>query len=506
LRKHLLSIALCALCTVGSCARPPRAPESATTAVPAQTARRGTADVDPLGPRPIPAPAAQFRPPQPEVVTGPGQLRVWLLERHDLPIVKVAIVFPYGGSAHEPAAKGGLAHVAAAMMTQGAGDMDSLAFSSAVADLGAKLTASADLDATTVTLEVLTSRLDAGLSLLADAAVRPRDDKKDWDRVRSLWVNGLKARAHDPDEVARVVTAIAHYGDQHPYGRPRDGTRASASRVSLSDVVLWHKTALVPDDATFIIVGDVTKDEIMWRLASAFHQWTEQGRPALRAIPNVPAAAISPVKTVVVDRPDAQQVVLSLAKGGAAAGDRDRPRLDMLNLALGGSYTSRLNQNLREDHGWTYGARSQLDARTSCGMFAVRTAVRADAISEALRETKSEIEKMATEPLSATEVAKLRALVHGRSVEQYGTMDGSLKSLTSAASLRLGPDHDAKTLDAQLGAAAFELAALAPKFFSLSEATVVLVGPKTLCIEALSRNGFAPPEERDTEGNRVRAR
>jgi zinc protease len=454
----------------------------------------------------MPGPAAPFHPPQPAVLTGPGQLRVWLLERHDLPIVKVAIVFPHGGSADEPPLKAGLASVAATMMTQGAGDRDTLAFSAATADLGARLTASADLDATTVTLEVLTARLDAGLALLADAVFHPRDEKRDWKRVRSLWVNGIKARAHDPGDVARVVTAIAHYGDQHPYGHPRDGTLASASRVNLLDVAAWHKTALSANDATFIVVGDVTSDEIKWRLASAFHEWTALGGLPVRKIPRVSAAAHASVKTVVVDRPAAPQVVLSVATATTAADDPDRPRLDMLSLALGGSYTSRLNQNLREDHGWTYGARSQLDARNGCGMFVVRTAVRADAISDALRETKREIEKMATGGVSADELAKLRALVHGRAVEHYGTLDGALKNLTSAATLRLGPDQDAKTLDTQLGTAPSDLAALAPKLFDLSRATFVLVGPKALCNEAISRNGLPAPEERDAAGNPVRSR
>jgi predicted Zn-dependent peptidase len=423
-----------------------------------------------------------------------------------LPIVKVAIVFPHGGSANEPPPKAGLASVAATMMTQGAGDRDTLAFSSAVADLGATLTASADPDATTVTLEILTARLDAGLALLADAVFRPRDEKRDWERARSLWVNGIKARAHDPGDVARVVTAIAHYGDQHPYGHPRDGTLASASKVSLVDVAAWHKTALGPTDATFIVVGDVTSEEIKWRLASAFHEWTAPGGPPAGAIPRVAAAARSSVKTVVVDRPAAPQVVLSVATAATAADDPARPRLDMLSVALGGSYTSRLNQNLREDHGWTYGARSHLDARNGCGMFVVRTAVRADAISDALRETKREIEKMAAGPLSEDEIAKLRALVHGRAVERYGTLDGALESLTSAASLRLGPDQDAKTLDSQLTAAPSDLAALAPRLFDLSGATFVLVGPKALCIEAISRNGLPSPEERDAAGNPVRSR
>jgi len=503
-RKLLCSVALVGLCSAVSCGQPPRSPQPAAPRAPVATAPLARVVVDPLGPRPIPEPPAPFRPPLPQVLVGPAHSTVWLLERHDLPIVAMAVVFPHG-SAAEPASQAGLASVTASMLTEGAGDRDALAFSAATSDLGARLAASAELDTTIVTLEVLTRRLDAALGLLADAILRPRFEKKDYDRVRSLWVNALKARAHDPTEVARVATSLALFGGAHPYGHPRDGTLATASNVRLADVTRWHKAVFRPDTATFVVAGDVTKDEILWRISSAFAAWTAPLAPPL-PVSAAPFPTRSSPTAVVVDRPDAPQVVISLASAGVAASDPASARLDMLNLALGGSFTSRLNQNLREDHGWSYGVRSRFDSRRGTGMFVVSTAVRADAVTDALRETKKEIGAMANGTLSQEEIPKLRALVHGNALEKYGALRGALGSLAFAASLGLGPDRDARVLDSQLTAQGADLAALASKYLDLYAATVVLVGPKDLAIQAILANGFPPPEQWDPEGRPVQQR
>ena len=511
--RSVVAAICCALTAVfASCAKPPPLAWTAPTAGAAAigsgpNATQGPAvrsEPDPLGPKPSPGPPASFRPPAPEILPGPGRSKVWLLERHGLPIVTIAVVTPYG-SAAEPVDKAGLASAAADMMDEGAGDKGALAFSSAIDDLGARLAPSAHPDATVVSLEVLTSRLEPALALLADAIVRPRHDEKEWRRVRSLWVNALKARAHDPDEVAKLVTALAHYGDEHPYGHPSDGTLSSSARVRLSDIVQWHRSIWRPDTATFIVVGDVTREEIGRRLATAFGAWTAPATP-VPPMPRISSPEARSLRTMVVDRPDAPQVVLSLARPGLAANDPDCPRLGMLNLAVGGSFTSRLNQSLREDHGWTYGAVSRLKARRAAGMLVVHAAIRADAISDALRETRREIDAIGSQGLSGPEVEKLRALVQGDALETYGTIRGALGSLASNAALGLGPDEDARRLHSQLGATSSDLAALASKQLDISAATVVLVGPKNLALKAISDNGLPPPEYRDPEGRPARSR
>jgi len=424
---------------------------------------------------------------------------VWLLERHGLPLVTLAVVVPYG-SAAEPPEKAGLSFVTADMLDEGTKDRDALAFSEAINDLGARLASTSDRDATIVSLQVLAPRLEQALPLVAEAISRPRHDPKDFARVKTLWINALKNRAQEPSEVARVVTAATFYGAKHPYGHPADGTLSSAARIELADVSRWHQTIWRPESATFVVVGDVRPDAVKALLDKAFAGWKPKAGTALG--PSAPPAP--PVgeglHTFVVDRPDAPQIVMSLARSGPPAADPAYPRLDMLNIALGGSFTSRLNQNLREDHGWTYGARSRFNSQRGAGMFVVRAAIRADAITPALHETMAELAKMQKDGLTPDEFQKLRALVDGSALETYATLHGTASSLASNAALGLGPDEDQKSLASQRSATASDLTKLATSYLDLSSGIVVLVGPKELATKALADNHLPAPKLVDADG------
>jgi predicted Zn-dependent peptidase len=474
----------------------PVAPPPAPPPPPAATIAPPPAD--PLGPRPVPAAAQAFVPPVPQVLEGPGKSKVWLLERHGLPLVTVAVVVPYG-SAAEPIEKGGLAYATADMFDEGAGDKDALAFSQAVNDLGARLASGADRDASSVSIQVLSSKLESALSLIADAVVKPRHEKKDWSRVSALWNNALKNRTQEPNDVARVVTTFEFYGAKHAYAHPPDGTLASAKKVQLADIAKWHKTIWRPDAATFIVVGDVKANDVTAMLRKAFAAWKAPAEPA-PAVADPGPAAPREMRSFVVDRADAPQIVMSWVRPGPKASEPAFAPLSMINIALGGSFTSRLNQNLREDHGYTYGVRSSVNAQRSAGMVGVRAAVRADAIGNALRETRKEVDRLAKEGLPEPDIEKVRALLNGDALQSYGTVRGAAGSLAANASLGLLPDQDVRDLAAQRGASTKELVALSTKYFDLGSATVVLVGPKDLAVKALADNGLPKPEFVDAEG------
>jgi predicted Zn-dependent peptidase len=320
-----------------------------------------------------------------------------------------------------------------------------------------------------------------------------------------LWVNALKNRAHEPNEVARVATSALYYGD-HPYAHPPEGTLTSAQHVALNDISAWHKRIWRPDVATFVVVGDVTPDKVTQLLAKAFANWKVP--TALPMPPSVEPYLVRQkgVRTFVVDRADAPQIVMSIAAPAPRASDPSFARLGMLNIGLGGTFTSRLNQNLREDHGWTYGARSRFNAQRGPGMFVVRAAIKSDAISPALREARKEVERMAKDGLSDTEVDKLKALVNGDALESYGTVHGVASSLATNVELGLASDQDAKDLASQRSATAKDLSALAAKQLDLSSSLVVLVGPRELAVKALAENGLPPPEFVDGDGKPLGAR
>lgn len=457
--------------------------------------------VDALGPRPTPPPAAPFVPEAPQVFDGPAGSKVWLFERHGLPLVSLAAAVPYG-SASEPKDKVGLAYVTADMLDEGAGKRDPIAFAAALDLLGARLSSHASRDMSLVTLDVLASKLPDALSLMSDAITRPRNVKKDYERVHSLWMNALRARAQDPNQVAQVVTTAAFYGKDNPYGPPTEGTLASAKRITLDDVKKWHQTIWRPDRVTFVVTGDVTKDACLAMLEKAFSGWKAPKNPAPPVVhPEAPNR--TGIQTVVVEREDAPQVIMSVASDGVTATNPAYPLLSLTNVVLGGSFSSRLNQVLREDNGWTYGARSRFNFQRGQGMFVARAAIRTDAISDALGATLEQIRKLGTEGLTEGELEKAKAQVQSEAVSAYGSLQGIVNSLAGNAMVGLGPDADAKMLEAQRNATVPELRELSSRYLELKNATVVLVGPREATRQALEKSGLPPPEVRDADGNLV---
>lgn len=472
---------------------------------------------DPLGPKPEPAAAASFTPPSPLTSAGPAGSKLWLFERHNVPLVSVALVVPYGSSS-DPADAGGLTHLAADMIDEGAGSRDALAFSSALEELGARLVARADRDYSVVAVETTAENLDKALALLGDAVLRPRHSIKDFARVTALWKNALRARGDDPGEVARVVSPAAFFGPAHPYGRPSEGSLGGRP-ITRERVTAWHRRLWRPEAATFVVAGDVTSQRATSAIEAAFKGWKAPREPApappsssssssssaatasAGAVPSSsPSSAVAGRRTIVVERAEAPQVVISLVRRGVSAADAGRPLLDLLNIPLGGSFTSRLNQNLREDHGWTYGARSGFAALRGAGTFVVRTSVKTDALADALRETLKELDQMAQKGPSDAEVASAKAQARADAIGSYGSLASIALGLAANAGLGLPPDADASSLAAQMGAGRDRLAELGRSHLAPDEATLVFVGPRRPIEEAIAANKLPPPERWSVEG------
>jgi zinc protease len=399
------------------------------------------------------------------------------------------------------------------LLDEGAGRRDSVAFAAALDALGAKLSSSNDRDSSVVSLEVLSSKLPEALALFGDALVRPRHEARDFKRIHGLWRNELQARGDDPNGVARVATSAAYFGVDHPYGRPVEGTVASANRVTLAKAKAFHRTIWRPDAVTFVIVGDVKKADVGPLLEKSLGAWKA---PANTPLPAVVAPVLAPKvaktegagkpRAIVVVREGAPQVVMSVARRGIAAADPAAPGLALVNTILGGSFTSRLNQSLREDHGWSYGARSRFNLQRGTGLFVARAAVRTDALSPALAETLRIVKEIAQKGIAADELAKAQQQVDQDTVSSYGTLRGIAFSLASNVGLGLGVEADRSLLAAEMSAKHADLTPLAKAHLTLDDDTVlVFVGPKAAVEQALRENELPPPEVRDADGNKTKA-
>jgi zinc protease len=472
----------------------PVAPPPPTTEPVAQAA-------DPIGEKPTLAQPKPFAPPAPEVFQAANGMTVWLLERHTLPIVSVTLSIPYG-SASDPKGKAGLASITADMLDEGAGTRNAVELSTAVNDLGASLSTGAGLDGSTVSLSVLKKNFKPAFEIFTDVVARPRFDAKEWKRVSSLWKNDLQKRAQDPGSVSRVVMGAALYGADSPYGHPSDGLVSTAGKVDLPAAKAFYATHYRPDKATLVVVGDVTRAEVSQLVGASLGSWKTPAKPA-EPLPEVHLNP-APPRLVLVDRADAPQSVIAVVRGGVAASDARAPLLDLVNTALGGSFTSRLNEDLREEHGWSYGAGSRFAEARGVGAFVARASVVTEATGKALSAMVADLDKMATGGLTAEELDKVKAQDRSDLVEMYESVGGVSRRLATLATLGLGPAFDAQASRKRQEAPKAALDALAPAV-SPKGAIIVVVGPAAAVTPQLAEAGLGQPELWDAEGQPAKA-
>ncbi len=335
-------------------------------------------------PRPGPPPALRLPPIQHYRLS--NGTNVVLLERHSVPIVQINLLVR-AGTSMDPAGKGGLASITAAMLTEGAGPRGALEFADAVDYLGAQIAASAGLYTTTVALHAPLSKLDSGLVLLADLVRRPTFLAGELARVRNERLTTILQFRDDPDILASLIFKRTLYGE-HPYGAPSMGDAASLASMTVDDLRIFHAAYFVPANTTIIVVGDITGAEIMPKLESAFGEWNGN----VVSPPPVPPVPQKREKTLVfVDKPGSAQSVITIGRIGAARLTDDYYAIVVMNALLGGPFTSRLNMNLREAHGYSYGASSEFDFLPLPGPFVATASVQTDVTDKALTEFVNEL-------------------------------------------------------------------------------------------------------------------
>ena len=502
-----LSLAVALAACGGNDAPPPVAPLPPPVA---SVAPPPAAPLDPLGTRPPLPPPPPFVPPVPVTYTRPNGMTVWLLERHALPIVSVQVVVP-AGAAVDPDGKGGLALATANMLDEGAGTRGALDISRDVDRLGATLSTGAYADYAFAAMTTLKKNLAPASAILGDVIVKPTFSPVEWKRVHDLWLNELRARASEPDAVAGVVSLRQLYGND-PYGHPTNGTLKSAARVTLEDVKRFYGAAWRPDRATVVVAGDVTRAELDPLLDQVLGAWkapkadaTADAKAKADAVVKANAKADASMKTgrrvVVVDRADAPQSVLALVRDGVAADDADASALVRVNTALGGSFTSRLNQDLREEHGWSYGARSRFSFNKRKGLFSAQAAVHTEHTGEALKAMIADVEAVAREGLTDEEVEKTRLIARGELVDAFESVEAAARRLARNAGVGLPADHEAKAATALDRATKDDLRRLAAAHVDPKNAIIVIVGPRAKLQPQLEKMGITAVETSGPEGD-----
>lgn len=379
--KRPLSLAplLAVLITLAGCA-PQRVVQPApppTEAAPAAVDRTQRPGVEPAPGLDLP-PAERF--------TLANGLTVLVMEKPGVPLVQMNLVVG-AGSVDDPAAQSGLAHLTADMLDEGAAGRSALELADEIEWLGARFFIAPGQHATTLGLRVPVARMDPALALMADVVLRPDFPAEELERLRLERLTSLIRRHDEPRAIADVLFNAALFGPDHPYGLTSIGDEAALRGFSVDDLRAFHQALYRPGNATMIVVGDIEAGAARALVERVFGGWegAEVERPTVAEAPQVTDRTI-----YLVDKPGAAQSVVRIGRIGVPRSTEDYYALEVLNTILGGSFTSRLNQNLREQKGYTYGAFSRFDYRLAPGPFLagadVQTAVTGPALEEFMRE------------------------------------------------------------------------------------------------------------------------
>lgn len=327
-----------------------------------------------------------------------------LVEDHSLPTVHASVVIKAGASldGKEP----GLSELTYDLIDEGAGSFNAPALSNAFADIGSVVKTWAQRESGRIQTKFLTRNADKGLELLSLVAQKPTFAPIDFERVKNLHLDALRAKEGDPDAVCNQVLTASVFGADHAYGKPADGTISSVEKLRQSSAKKFWSDFVGPKNAALVLVGDLTLDDAKTLAEKHFGKWKGGGKAG--KAPVAPKARTA-LNIYVVDFPGAPQTQIRIARALIAAGDPDEPALTVMNQVLGGMFTSRLNLKLREEKHWTYGAFSDFETSNGPGIFVMGADVQTPATGDALKEIFDQLDVLRTSGVTQDELALAKA-------------------------------------------------------------------------------------------------
>jgi zinc protease len=355
-----------------------------------------------LGPDPA------FRFPEIRRRTLASGLRVWTVEHHAVPLVSFLALLPVGAAA-DPRDRPGLAAVTSDMLDEGCGDLNAIELHDTLGRIGGHLDSEIGSDATILTVSSLGRFADRATALLADMVIRPRLEPRDFERVRELRLNRLVQLRDMAPALADRVFAQMLYAN-HPYGHLPIGTEESLRSMMLGEVSGFHGSMFAPSRMTIVAAGDATHEALGDFVEAAFGTWTAPATSGHDEGDALPAPGPPRERLALLHRSAAAQSELRIGHVGVPRGTPDYHALLVLNMVLGGQFVSRINMNLREDKGYTYGARTSFDFRRGPGPFVLQASVQSEVTVEAIVEALGELHAIRGDrPVTPSELETGRA-------------------------------------------------------------------------------------------------
>jgi zinc protease len=452
---------------------------------------------------PRPGPAPRFALPRGTSFRLPNGLTVIHYRNPALPLVAAELVVRSGADAN-PDDRPGLAGFTAQMLPEGTSTRSAPRIADEIAQLGAFLGSTATPDASSVSLQSLRAAFPQALDVLADVVLHPAFPIAEVERQRASRLGDLAQQRDDPALVAAVASNGALYGRYHPYGYGPLGTAAAIRATTRDDLAGFWRRHYVPSNAALIVAGDITEAELRTLAESRFGAWPQADAPAV--LPGHPAPGGA--RLVVVDKPGAPQTALRIASLAAARASPDYPALQVMNAALGGLFSSRINLDLREDKGWSYGVFSNFHYHRTPGPFAISGSVRTDVTGPAVAEIVKQVRGMREKPLPAAELAGARDAQVYSLPGQFETNGAIGASLSELYLFDLPPDYWRQLPDALRRVTAPQVLTVARKYLQPERMVVTAVGDSARILPQLRKPGPGPldlgkPEIRDSDGQPV---
>jgi predicted Zn-dependent peptidase len=435
---------------------------------------------------PVPEPPRPLRLPPIQRFTLSNGLPVSLVERREVATVEVVLVVKTG-AASDPPSRAGLAAFTADILDEGAGGKDALGLADAIEYLGAGIRTGAGWDFSTVALSVPVARLEAALGLMADVALRPDFPARELQRLRRQALTALLQARAVPGQVAAQALAQAVFGG-HRYGQPAGGTAASISAMRVEDLRAHHGRHYAADNASLVVVGDVTREAVAPLLEKAYGSWARGTAAAATAL--AAPRQVTERRLVLVDKPGAAQSVLRVGRVGPPRSTPDFHELEVMNTLLGGSFTSRLNDSLREQHGYAYGAGSSFGYRQAGGIFQAAADVQTQSTSEALAELMKELQRIGTPP-TAEEAERARNYLALGYAEEFETNAQVASKVAEQIVYGLPEDFYATFVPRALAVGPAEIQRVGPAA-DPTHAVIVVVGDRKAIEPGLRALGLGP--------------
>jgi len=440
-------------------------------------------------PQATPPPRGQPRSvevPKPAEKTLANGLRVIVIERTATPLVSAQLIIKNGGEV-DPQELAGLADMTASLLTKGTETRDATQIAQAIEALGGSLESAARWDSSSAIVNVMSSKTAQAMEILADVVRHPTFKQDEIDRLRQQALDDLTVALGQPGSIARFVAARVVFGDA-PYGHPIGGTAESLRRISRDDIVKMQAKFYRPDNAILVIGGDITAKDGFALAEKSFGDWKKPGT----ALPSV--SAMSPKtspgtagRVVVIDKPDAGQAAVIVARTGINRKDADFFRGMVANSVLSG-YSGRLNQEIRIKRGLSYGAASALDARRDVGPFVASAQTKNESGAQVADLLIGEVRRLATAPPETGELTPRKAVLIGNFARNLETVNGLVAQTGSLALYGLSLDEINHYIDNVQSITTADVQKFADTRLDAKTTNIIVVGNAKLFLAELQKH------------------